>query len=328
LLGRALNAIEIKAARSVPLEVIDLPPWLEVKCRQARFQTLLDLATASRRAMLRRSNVHPLEVSRFLFTLDNLVSGGCIADRIGRGEIADLPGHVRRLLAIVGQPYRGILEGTAGLWDGYHVPVKTLGSRLRVTKAWVHQLRDRARRVLARELDRENFPDDLSGLCEQLLAARQGFARVEEWRAPGSDLYRGQEEACLAFVFLCRIRGVKPEDLASLTEDGLCFDQPRTAERFRDAIKKATRPLRRADRPMHFEELRRHAADAEDDSVGAFLWRALTLSREFQIVRDRVVRLRRRRRIASPRPAPELDARRARAPAENVPRMNESRLRP
>jgi|GEM_PF-3643906 len=311
-LGRSLSEIEARAARSVPLDVLDLPHWLEVKCRVARHKTLLDLATASRLAIMRRSREHPLAVSRFVLKLDNFIAGSPFAERIGSDGIEGLPGEVRRLLAIIGHRYRDILEGTAGLWDGRRIPLRTLGARRRVSATWIEHLRDCAHSVLKQELDGARFRDCLRSLCGELLTARQGLARVEEWRDPGSELCRGQEEAYLAFRFLCRVCRVEPQALSIMTDDGLCCDRPATAERLGAAIKEAVKVLRRAGRAVHFEELRRQVASEENDPEGAFLWRALTLSREVQIVSDRVVRLRRKRQ---PRPSRRGDSDTVAAPA-------------
>jgi hypothetical protein len=110
------------------------------------------------------------------------------------------------------------------------------------------------------------------------------MAEFHEWENPASALYRGQHEACLAFAFLCRVTGTKPELLVTVGQDHVCYDGLPT-KYWRDQIVDVTKAmLLNSGRPMNMEEVAHGMKkEAHFEAPPEFLRRCLEVSRELGV---------------------------------------------
>lgn len=294
--GRPLTEDEAQVAARTPLAALHLPYRLAAALERRGFTDLHRLATATLTQFGSVDYFGPASYRAAVRKLEAILASVYPLAEMERGGLDAFVVRVRGILESFDERKRYILEKTSGLWDGRLVKQAELAPRLGISIARVQQLRGRAFDIIRDDLraGSPEFEKALRSIYARILSAKHGMAGVHEWEHPTSPLYEGQEEACLAFAFLCRASGLQPERLVTVGLDGACYESAAVKYRRDKVVGAAKEMLLNAGRPLPIEHVRRVLAQenglATDDG---FLRRCVQISRELGIERSGAVGLRR-----------------------------------
>lgn len=279
LLGRALTPCELALAASTPIFSLPLSRAVLIALADEGCKNIADVLKACRSG----GSFGPIRGRNIRRAILNVIAAnGPMPEKTPLKGVsaAALPSFISGLLGRLNQRSRTIICRIYGLWDGRRV------GRLRVAAEVSLDYRSIQTELYAAHGDlhsllrikTEDFRDAMRSLYRELLATRQGMAGIAEWQDPGSLLYKGQSEACLAFAFLCRLSKVAPERLVAMGLDGVCYDSLQTNSRHDEVVDAMKTALINAERPVAFTQMRGWLSRIERSEE--FLRRCVEVSRE------------------------------------------------
>lgn len=279
ILSRSLSEAEAVIAAAKPLDELPLQQLLLKSLAGKGMRTVGDLAAAP----LETLALGPVQLRRVRQALLLSIAGDDIQARLEEASLIRLPERVCELLASLEERRRAVIEKAHGLWDGHRVAraqiSRTLGIAQLTVEGDLVQGEADLRGLLKPESDK--FKQALRSIYLKLLAARQGMAGFYEWQDPASILSKGQESACLAFAFLCRVSEAKPELLVSVGQQEVCYESASIKYRHDQAVDATRAALLKLGRPMPLDKLQTLLKKKKNiEATPEFLRRCIELSRE------------------------------------------------
>lgn len=291
VLGRTLSEAEASLAATKLLDGLPLQQLLLKSLAGRGLRTVGDLAAAPLAALA----LGPFQLRRVRQALLLSLAGDDVPARLEAASHAQLPERVCELLNRLEERRRAIIEKAHGLWDGHpvsHARISaTLGFAPPTVEGDILQGEADLRGLLKPESD--DFKRALRAIYLKVLAARQGMAGFREWQSPASSLYKGQESACLAFAFLCRVTDAKPEIMVTVGQQEVCYDSAATMYRHDQAAYAVKAALLKLGRPMTLDKLQAWLKKKKGiETTSDFLRRCVELSRELGLEESGAVGLR------------------------------------
>jgi hypothetical protein len=294
-LGRPLTEEEITVAAETPALSVGLLLARPEELGRSGIQSLRDLALAPPSYLTVVLRYDPADLPELRRTLEAKLDRLRRLVEIKRGGADYLASSVEQIVNNMPPRRRTVVEMTLGLWEGPRAKLAAAAEKLGVSISRAQQLRESALVRLSWQLGVASpaFECTLRSVFIELLQAKAGMARVDDWDEPASSFYTGQKRACLAFALVCRACQVEPRRLATIGQDGVCYDSLRTKFQREQAMNAVKSVLVDVGRPLPFEELRGrvlrcHGVDAAAD----FLRRSIELSQDVGLERGGAVGLR------------------------------------
>ena len=291
ILGRSLSDDEAAIGATKLLNGLPLQQLLIKSLASKGLRTVGDVASAPMAVLA----LGPFQLRRVRQALLISLAGDDAPARLEAASLAQLPERVCELLNRLEGRRRAVIEKAHGLWDGHQVSHARISSTLGIAPptvvADIVQGEADLRGLLRPESG--EFKHALRAIYLKLLAARQGMAGFYEWQSPTSSLYKRQESACLAFAFLCRVSGVKPELMVTVGQQEVCYDSAATMYRHDQTAYAAKAALLKLGRPMTLDKLQAWLKKKKDiETTPDFLNRCVELSRELGLEKSGAVGLR------------------------------------